>query len=714
MGVVVDEGISDDAFVNTVMIYDPLVDITKTADVFNSDETDDLDDIADVAGDVIRYTVTVANTGNVTLDPTVVDPFVSLTNDADEDGVIDGDTDENGRLDVGESWIYTGQHVVTQADLDNRGNYDSIDPDTVNDDVIRNVAGVTTTQGADNETFADTLIDYDPRINLLKTADVFNSDETDDVDNIVDAAGDVIKYTITAENIGNITLTNLVLNDPLVADLDNDLNNDGQIDGDENGNGKLDVGETWTWTASYAVTQEDIDARGNYDTPLDEDEINDDIIRNEVGVITAEGAEDDIFVDSEIAIDAALTITKLDDVWNADNTDDLDDVIDGQGDVIRYSINVKNVGNVSLTNPILVDPLLASLDNDLDNDGVIDGDINDNEKLDVGETWTWSSSYVVTQANMDSHGNYDSESDMDEINDDVIRNDVSVTTNEGASGEASAITTLLYDPDLAITKTADVEFVDEAGDRIVYTIAVKNDGNITLDGVTVEDDMLVGSLTNDADEDGIIDGDLNENGKLDVGETWLWTGEYLVTEDDIQAAMMSSGPYTIDNTAYADSSQTEEEEASEMVGVQVQFEGLSHGYWKNHPSDWDGLASSTSFEEFFFGSQQSSLQWLVKNGGGIKPKFVSKNDITFSQALELTGGDEAALAREAVAAILNIRDEDVTYRFTEMQVKEWVTEALTGQAVDLNNDGINEFAAGIEAISGVKNLLDMNNNLELV
>ena len=151
-----------------------------------------------------------------------------------------------------------------------------------------------------------------------------------------------------------------------------------------------------------------------------------------------------------------------------------------------------------------------------------------------------------------------------------------------------------------------------------------------------------------------------------------------------------------------------------MVGVQVQFEGLSHGYWKNHPSDWDGLASSTSFEEFFFGSQQSSLQWLVKNGGGIKPKFVSKNDITFSQALELTGGDEAALAREAVAAILNIRDEDVTYRFTEMQVKEWVTEALTGQAVDLNNDGISEFAAGMEAISGVKNLLDMNNNLELV
>jgi len=84
------------------------------------------------------------------------------------------------------------------------------------------------------------------------------------------------------------------------------------------------------------------------------------------------------------------------------------------------------------------------------------------------------------------------------------------------------------------------------------------------------------------------------------------------------------------------------------------------------------------------------------------------------QALELTGGAEAALARQAVAAVLNSRDEDVTYRFTEAQIKEWVTEALTGLPVDLENDGIIEFQAGIQAIEGVKNLLDYNNNLELI
>ena len=33
-----------------------------------------------------------------------------------------GDTDGDGRLDVGETWSYTGSYTVTQADLDGEGN----------------------------------------------------------------------------------------------------------------------------------------------------------------------------------------------------------------------------------------------------------------------------------------------------------------------------------------------------------------------------------------------------------------------------------------------------------------------------------------------------------------------------------------------------------------------------------------------------------------
>ena len=366
--------------------------------------------------------------------------------------------------------------------------------------------------------------------------------------------------------------------------------------------------------------------------------------------------------------------------------------VDGAGDVINYTITVANAGNVTLTGVVLTDEFASATllaISDTDSDG----------ELDVGERWIYNASHTVTQAEMDAG--------------DDITNLATVDTEQTELAQSAAVTGVLQAPALMITKTANVDFVDEAGDVILYTISVENQGNTTLNGVIIDDAMLVSTLTNDANKDSIIDGDTNSNGALDVNEIWIWRGEYIVTEADINAARASSAPYSINNTAYADSNQTAEEQASETVEVQVNFEGLSHGYWKTHSSDWDGVGTKASFENFFFGSQQSSLKWLINTG--VKPnKFSTVNDITFDQALALKGGGAAALAREAVASILNIRDEDVTYRFTESQVKEWVGEALSNQAVDINNDGINEFAAGATAIIGIKNLLEENNNLELV
>ncbi len=279
---------------------------------------------------------------------------------------------------------------------------------------------------------------------------------------------------------------------------------------------------------------------------------------------------------------------------------------------------------------------------------------------------------------------------------------------------ASYAVGIVYDPELSVLKQANIESVDEVGDKILYTISVSNTGNITLTDVTLEDTLIEDTLGNDADKDGVIDGD-DGDGLLEVGETWIWTGEYTVTQADYDAALATPGTYYIRNIATADSDQTDPVTSSEEVSlVGVAFEGLSPGYWKNHPEDWDEISTTASFENFFFGSQQSGLKWMVKAPGKGKEKFVSQQDISMQQALELTGGAEAALARQAVAAVLNSRDEDVTYRFTEAQIKEWVTEALSGMPVDLENDGMIEFQAGSQAIEGVKNLLDYNNNLELI
>lgn len=138
--------------------------------------------------------------------------------------------------------------------------------------------------------------------------------------------------------------------------------------------------------------------------------------------------------------------------------------------------------------------------------------------------------------------------------------------------------------------------------------------------------------------------------------------------------------------------------------------GLSQGYWKNHPCDWDTVTGSTSFENFFFGSQQPGLRW----GKG------RESDITFREALRVSGGAPNALARESVAAILNSYDEDVNYRFSDSQIKDWVSDAYTGATVTFSSNDVMGSTvsagsySGQEAVKQLQALFSYNNNLGLL
>ncbi|MCL4201928.1 MAG: hypothetical protein KJ000_05495, partial [Pirellulaceae bacterium] len=68
-------------------------------------------------------------------------------------------------------------------------------------------------------------------------------------------AEETITYTFEVTNTGNVTLTNLSLSDSLLAEGDLEY-----VSGDSDEDGDLDVGETWVFTASYTLTQADIDA----------------------------------------------------------------------------------------------------------------------------------------------------------------------------------------------------------------------------------------------------------------------------------------------------------------------------------------------------------------------------------------------------------------------------------------------------------------------
>src|SRR5205085_4033470 len=81
-------------------------------------------------------------------------------------------------------------------------------------------------------------------------------------------------------------------------------------------------------------------------------------------------------------------------------------------------------------------------------------------------------------------------------------------------------------PHMTVTKTPSTPTVAAAGDLITYTVAVVNDGNVTLSGVVVSDPLCALVLGS---------GDANLNGSLDVGETWSYSCVYEVTQADIDA-----------------------------------------------------------------------------------------------------------------------------------------------------------------------------------
>ena len=87
------------------------------------------------------------------------------------------------------------------------------------------------------------------------------------------------------------------------------------------------------------------------------------------------------------------------------------------------------------------------------------------------------------------------------------------------------------------------------GRRINYTITVANTGNTTLTGVMVTDPNAdAGSIVRGADAVG------DNDGLLEVGETWAYTAAHTVTQAEIDSN--GGGDGDIDNMATADSNET--------------------------------------------------------------------------------------------------------------------------------------------------------------
>jgi len=209
----------------SVLILRPAIALTKTAEPTEAHD-----------GETITYTYTVTNPGNTPLsDTTVVDN--QLGNAAYQSGDSDGD----GEIDVGESWVFSTTYTVSSEDesrLDNIATVSAYDA----------LGQVVTAQATASVPVLQ------PSITLTKTAEPAEAHD-----------GETITYTYTVTNPGNTPLTDITVTDDIIEEVT-------YQSGDSNGNGELDVGESWVYTATYTIKPQDASHLVNTATASGSDE----------------------------------------------------------------------------------------------------------------------------------------------------------------------------------------------------------------------------------------------------------------------------------------------------------------------------------------------------------------------------------------------------------------------------------------------------------
>jgi uncharacterized repeat protein (TIGR01451 family) len=297
----------------------PSLSLVKTASPTTYDEV----------GDIISYSYLVTNTGNVTLagPVTVTDDKATVTCPA-------------GGLAPGAQMTCTATYTITQADL--------------NSGSVKNTAQAHS-NGTDSNFDDETVTaNQNPHLSITKEA----------TESGFSAVGDVIHYTITATNDGNVTLASVTVTDAQVSDLSCTPAN----------GSSLAPGASLSCTASHTITLADLDAGSFYNQACVDD-----------GAAGAAQACDDVTTpgtkNPALSIDKQSTTT----------------LITSAGQVVPYTYLVTNTGNVTLHNVTLTDDKVATAS--------ITCTPAQPATLAPAASMSCTGSHTVTQAELDAGGN---------------------------------------------------------------------------------------------------------------------------------------------------------------------------------------------------------------------------------------------------------------------------------------------------------------------
>jgi len=342
-----------------------------------------------------------------------------------------------------------------------------------------------------------------PSIDIIKDG-IFTDDDDLPADGIdptdndgIAQPGELIDYTFTVTNDGDLTLTNVSVTDPLVSPID--------CTPESNPIGDLTATEFVTCTGTYPITQADIDAGQRTNTAT----ATGDCSADDLACATdSDGHAQPLLAPSILLVKTGT--------FNDENGDGFAD----KDETISYAFTVTNDGNVTLTNLTLADTI----------GGVtITGGPIASLAVDAVDSTTFTGSYTLTQADVDA-GTF--------TNTATATGQCVGTTACPVSDPDSDTQSLPAAPSILLTKTASAIDLTvagptdraDAGDQITYSFTILNDGNVTLDTVNL-DDALVGYADfacNDAD------------GILVPGASTSCSATYTLTLDDVNAGSVSN------------------------------------------------------------------------------------------------------------------------------------------------------------------------------
>ncbi|MHC9089507.1 DUF7507 domain-containing protein [Tenacibaculum sp. IMCC1] len=496
-----DSVLEDDPTQNTVCQSDSIA-LIKTA-IFNDEDSDGCSDV----GETITYNFTLTNTGNTTITNVVLtDPMLGGTIT-----LASGDTDSDNQLDINETWSYTANYTITQANIDNGS--------VTNQATVTgtSISGNNVSDLSDNDSILEdgqtqTTLCQSDSIALIKTA-TFNDENTDGCSDV----GETITYSFTLTNTGNTTITNVVLTDSMLGGTITLAS--GDIDSDN----QLDINESWSYTANYTITQANID---NGSVTNQATVTGTSISGNNVSDLSDDNStlEDDQTQTNLCQSDGIALIKTA--TFNDEDTDGCSDV----GETITYNFTLTNTGNTTITNVVLTDSMLGGTIT------LASGDIDSDNQLDINESWSYTANYTITQANIDN-GSVTNQATVTGTS--ISGNNVSDLSDDNSTLEDDQTQTNLCQSDgIALIKTAtfndeDTDGCSDVGETITYNFTLTNTGNTTITNVILTDPMLGGTIT-------LASGDINSNNQLDINETWSYSASYTITQSDIDNGSVSN------------------------------------------------------------------------------------------------------------------------------------------------------------------------------